>query len=224
MDVPTFLSILALLVALTPLLIYFARSYLPKVSFRVGDMLGSEPIHVPRNGSIRFALSTESKKRVMLAGVWVEFDPDEVDLSKTKGAAQGITADNDFPVSLSFPEVRVISKGYLQANHFDYQARKDAFRTKLVAHATVDIAELPWLLDMFGPKTFRVEQTLRFLVADDPSEIRELGLLLRPGEAMSVEGPQAEEAVWAKTDIAGTTLKIIELVEKHENKPKERGD
>jgi hypothetical protein len=215
-DLPTFLSILALIVALIPLLVYFARSYLPRVSFRVGDMLGSEPIHVPRSGSIRFAVLTELKKRVILSGVWVEFDPDEVDLSKTKGADQRLTADNEFPVALFFPEVRIISKGHLQANHFDYHTRKDAFRTKLVAYATVDIAELPWLLDMFGPKTFRIERTLYFLVTDDPGKIPELGLLLRPGEAMSVEGPQAQEAIWAKADKPATKLKLIEFVEKEQ--------
>jgi hypothetical protein len=208
------ISILALLVALIPLLVYFARSYLPKVSFRVGNMLVAEPINVPRNGRIHFAVFTESKRRIMMSGVWVEFDPDEVDLSKTKGAEQRLTTDGESPVALFFPEVRIVAKGHLQANHFDYQARKDAFRVNLVAYATVDVAELPWLLDMFGPKTLRVERTLRFSVSADPSNIPELGLVLRPKEGMSVEGPQAQEAIWAKTDKAGTAVKIIEFAEK----------
>jgi hypothetical protein len=208
------ISILALLAALIPLMAYVARYLLPKVSFRVGGLLLVEPIRVPKSGTINFAVFTESKRRVLLSGVWVEFDPDEVDLSKTKGAEHRITADSEFPVALFFPEIRIVSKGNLQANHITYQAMKEAFRIKLAAYAAVDVAELPWLLDMFGTKVFRADRLLRFSVSEDLRDLLELSLAVLPGERMSIEGPQAQEEVWAKADNAGTTMKVIEVAEK----------
>lgn len=212
-DVALLVSILAIFVALVPLLAYFARAYLPKVLFRVGGEHQGDSIGVPKNGSVPFAVLTRSKRRVLLTGVWVAFDPDEVDLSKTKGAEQRITTDREFPVALFFPELRVVSRGHLQANYLDYHARNEAFRLKFTAYATLDAAELPWFLDMFGPKAFRAERMLHFSVATNAHDLREYGLSVSPGESFSVEGPQAQQAVWAKTDKAGTTLRMIELVE-----------
>lgn len=213
-DLALLISILALILALIPLLAYFARAHLAKVLFRVGGEQQGDVVSVPRDGTIPFAVLTQSKRRVLLSGAWVAFDPDEVDLSKTKGAEQRITTDRDFPVALLFPELRVVSRGYIQMNYLDYHAKRAEFRFKFTAYATLDAAELPSLLDMFGAKAFRTERMVRFSVAADAHGLRENGLLVSPGESVSVEGPQAQQAVWAKADKEGTTLRIIEFVEK----------
>ena len=212
-----FVGLVLALIAVLPIAAYFVLRmfYSPKIEFRVvGEQLG-EPIPVPGTGSRFFAVSTRSNHRVELSEVLVAFEPDEVDLSATLGAEIRSTLDTTFPLALFFGAKRIVAKRLLQAIFFDHKAKTNEFRLRFTALANVDGSELPFLLDMFPTKTSRAERVVRFKVTEDaPHDPMNTGLMLRPHESMSVEGAQAQAAFWGTTDTPGTTMRVIETIER----------
>ena len=210
------LFLLLSLIGVLPLAAYLVLRvfYSPRIEFRIAGEQLREPIPTPRTDSRYFAVSTRSSRRVELSEVWVAFEPDEVNLSETHGAETRSTLDAKFPLALFFGAKRVVARKLLQANFFDYEAKAGEFEVRFSAVANVDETELPFLLDMFPAKKFRAERIVKFGVRGEaPRNLIDSGLVLKPGEFMSVEGPQAQAAVWAATDIPGTEVRVIENVQ-----------
>lgn len=218
-DLPTVLSILALIAgSVAPgAYIFHKVLYSPKIFFRVGGEQSGEPIQVAENGREIFAVGTKSTRKIVLSEVLVCYNPDEVDISKTKGADTRITVDAKFPIALVYPERRVVTEKHLQANYFECVPKSPEFSVKLTAVASVDETEIPSLLDMFSPRKVRQERIVKFrVVKERVRDLRNTGLLMGPYEAMQIEGSQSKEAVWAQAEKGSAALKLIETVEKND--------
>jgi hypothetical protein len=190
------------------------KFYSPHLLFRVAGEQRGEPIKVNPIGQVPFATFTKSSKKIRVLGLWIYFNPDDVDLFKTRGAKKEMTVDRQFPMSISFGEEKDVVKGTLQANYFKYQAKGNKFIVKFDGLSEINSTELPFLLDMFSPRKVRSTRTVTFEV--DKNVVMDLkthGLLLLPGEAMQTVGVQSQEGVWAVGDKEGTVIEVMELVE-----------
>ncbi|TSC79411.1 MAG: hypothetical protein G01um101418_987 [Parcubacteria group bacterium Gr01-1014_18] len=210
-------AIILSIIALIPFCVYLWLRwfYSPKIIIRVGgDQRGAEPIKIPESGNVPFGVSTRSGLKAFIAEVWVSFNDDEVDLSKTKGAEKRITTDNQFPLAILFSEKRAVKRGYLQTNYFDYKPKGDNFSVKIGVRAETDGAELPFLLNMFPAPKVIFERIVRFK-ADKGTErdLKELGLAVGPGESIQSEGVQSQEAFWAVADKGIAQVKVREVIE-----------
>ena len=209
----TIISIILSVIALIPLGAYFLlRSfYSPKIFVRVGgDQQGVEPTQVLERGNVPFGISTGSKIKVFISEVWVSFDDEQVDLSKTKGGEKRITTDNQFPMAILFSERRAVKQGYLQTNYFDYEPKIDNFFVR----AETDETELPFLLNMFPAPKITAERLIGFEVVKGMGhDLKKLGLTIRPGESIQSEGIQSQEAFWAVADKGIAQVKIREIIE-----------
>ena len=210
------ISLLVGLLALIPLGAYFLhwKFYSPKPFIRVSGEQSGDPIQIPEKNTIFFAVSTKSDRKSVLCEVWVSFNPDEVDLSKTKGAEQSVIVDNKYPLALLFPEKRIIVKGHLQGNYFDYKAKKPEFSAKFIINSEIETTELPFLLNMFPARKLRTERIVRFKVTQGyTADLKRDGLLLLPKESVHLEGVQSQEEVYAATSKGIASLKVIELID-----------
>src|SRR5712664_1661702 len=94
--------LLALLGLLSLPLMVLWLWYTPKISFRLGgDDLGT-PIPLPPTGRVHFAVATHSKRTLHFDELRLSYDPDAVDLSKTKGATASFTTDSEYPAAIGF--------------------------------------------------------------------------------------------------------------------------
>ena len=210
-----FISILISLIALIPLLAYLLhwKFYSPKPFIRVSGEQSGDPIHIPEKGNIFFAVSTKSDRKSVLSEVWVNFNPDEVDLFKTKGAEKRVTVDNKFPLAILFSEKRIIVKGHFQGNYFDYEAKKTDFSIKFIINSQIRTTTLPFLLNMFPARTMQREWIVRFKVIQGyTANIPRYGLALLPKESLHLEGIQSQGAMQAATSKGIGSLKVIELI------------
>lgn len=209
------LSLILSAVALIPVIAYYLRwqFYSPRLFVRVGGDQQGQPISVPSEGMIQFAIGTKSRRRVYVTEVWVGFDEEGMDLSETKGAGQRFTTEHHFPRALLFSEKRIVIRRHLQGNHFVYRAKAAEFAVRFVAVAEVDEAEMPFLLDMFPPPKRRLVRTVRFRTTSEPRTLQQLGLAVQPGEALHVEGIQAQEAAWAATDKGEAQVIVREIID-----------
>lgn len=210
------ISLLVGLLALIPLGAYFLhwKFYSPKPFIRVSGEQSGDPIQIPEKSTIFFAVSTKSVRKSVLCGVWVSFNPDEVDLSKTRGAEQRVIVDNKYPLALLFPEKRIIVKGHLQGNYFDYEEKKPEFSAKFIINSEIETTELPFLLNMFPARKLRTERIVRFKVTQGYTvDLKRDGLLLLPKESVHLEGVQSQGEVYAATSKGIASLKVIELID-----------
>ena len=208
----SFISISISLIALIPLLAYFLhwKFYSPKPFIRVSGEQSGDPIHIPEKGSTFFAMSTKSDRKSVLSEVWASFNPNEVDLFKTKGAEQRITVDNKFPLALLFSEKRIMVKGHFQGNYFDYEARKSDFSVKFIIKSEIETAALPFLLNMFPARRIQRERIVRFKVIQGyTANLQRDGLAVLPKESVHLEGVQSQGEIHASTSKG---LKVIELI------------
>lgn len=211
------LSLIFSLVALYPILVYYLRwqFYTPKIFLRIGGEQGGEPIKIPRDGSVFFAVSTPSNRRAFISEIWVNFDSEKVDLWGTKGAEQHITTDEQFPTTILFTDKKAIKKQFPQANYFAYKTENPEFSVKFVVITKVDETELPFFFGIFSPMKNRVERIVKFKVVEGLAPtIQEIGLALLPYERLQVEGVQAQDAVWAATSQGTANVKITEIIDK----------
>lgn len=217
MDVFAIISIALSVVALIPFVAYLLLRwfYSPRILIRIGgDQQDVEPIQVPENGNVPFAISTKSKLKALISEVWVSFDDDNVGLSKTKGGEKRITTDNQFPVALLFSEKRVVKTGYLQTNHFDYEPKTDEFSVKITVRAETDEVELPFFLNMFPVPKINTERIINFKVVKGMErDLKKLGLTIGPGESLQSEGIQSQESFWAVADKGVAQVKVREVIE-----------
>jgi len=201
---------------ISSLVVYLIRwkFYSPHLLFRVaGEQLG-EPIKVNPIGQVPFATFTKSSKKIRVLGLWIYFNPDDVDLFKTRGAKKEMTVDRQFPMSIAFGEEKDVVKGTLQANYFKYQAKGNKFIVKFDGLSEINSTELPFLLDMFSPRKVRSTRTVTFEVDNNVvTDLKTHGLPLLPGEAMQTVGVQSQEGIWAVSDKEGTVIEVMELVE-----------
>ena len=190
------------------------KFYSPHLLFRVAGEQQGEPIKVNPIGQVPFATFTKSSKKIRVLGLWIYFNPDDVDLFKTRGAKKEMTVDRQFPMSIAFGEEKDVVKGTLQANYFKYQAKGNKFIVKFDGLSEINSTELPFLLDMFSPRKVRSTRTVTFEVDNNVvTDLKTHGLPLLPGEAMQTVGVQAQEGIWAVSDKEGTVIEVMELVE-----------
>lgn len=212
----TIISLIISLFAIIPLGVYFLHwiFYSPKPFIRVSGEQTGDPIQIPEKGKVFFAVSTESNLKTKLLEVWVSFNPDEVDLFKTKGAEQRGIVDSIFPFALLFPEQRIIIKGNLQGNYFEYEPKKLEFLVKFTTISEPEQAELPFLINMFPPRKIQIERIVKFqTVKGYTLDLQRNGLKLLPGEYVHLEGVQSQEAVYAATEEGVATLKVREIID-----------
>ena len=208
----SFISILIGSIALIPLLAYLLhwKFYSPKPFIRVSGEQSGDPIHIPEKGSTFFVVSTKSDRKSVLSEVWASFNPDEVDLFKTKGIEQRITVDNKFPCALFFSEKRIMVKGHFQGNYFDYEARKPDFSVKFIIKSEIETTALPFLLNMFPARRIQRERIVRFKVIQGyTANLQRDGLAVLPKESVHLEGVQSQGEIHASTSKG---LKVIELI------------
>ncbi len=211
-----FISILIGSIALIPLVVYFLhwKFYSPKPFIRVGGEQSGEPIQITEMGDIFFAVSTKSGRKSLISEVWVSFDPDEMDLFKTRGAEKSSIVDNKFPFALLFSEKRIIVKAHLQGNYFDYEAKKPEFSVKFIINSEIETTELPFLLNMFTARKIRTERIVRFKVTQEyTANLQRDGLALLPKESMHIEGVQSQEAWYAAASKGKGILKVREIID-----------
>src|SRR3989344_4372761 len=210
-------AIILSIIALIPLCgyLWLRWFYSPKIIIRVGgDQQGVELIQVPEKDSIPFGISTRSGLKTFISEVWVSFNDDCVNLSKTKGGEKRITTDNQFPMAILFSDRRAVKQSYLQTNYFDYEPKIDNFSVKIIVRAETDEAELPFLLNMFPAPKIIAKRLIGFKVAKGMEhDLRKLGLTIRPGESIQGEGIQSQEAFWAVADKGIAQVKIREIIE-----------
>lgn len=211
-----FISLLAGLLGLIPLVVYFLhwRFYSPKPFVRVSGEQSGDPIQIPEKGKIFFGVCTKSSCKSVLCEVWVSFNPDEVNLLKTRGAEQRVTVDNKYPLALLFPEKRIIAKRHFQGNYFDYEAINPEFSVKFIIDSEIETTELPFLLNMFPSRKLRTSRVVRFKVTQGyTTDPKKDGLRLLPKESIHIEGIQSQEGVYAATSKGVGSLKVIELID-----------
>lgn len=210
------ISILIGSIALIPLVAYFLhwKFYSPKPFIRVGGEQSGEPIQITERGDIFFAVSTKSGHKSLISEVWVSFDPDEVDLFKTRGAEQSSIVDNKFPFALLFSEKRIIVNAHLQGNYFDYEAKKPKFSVKFIINSEIDTTELPFLLNMFPARKMKTERVVKFKVTEEyTTNLQKNGLVLLPKESIHIEGVQSQSSWQAATSKGTGILKVREIVD-----------
>lgn len=211
--VTTILSV----VALMPLGAYLLLRWLysPKIFIRVGgEQQDTDPIEIPEKGDVPFGITTGSKIKAFVSEVWVSFNDDEVDLSKTKGGGRRITTDSQFPLAILFSERRAVKRGYLQTNYFDYESKTDNFSVKISVRAEVDEAGLPFLLNMFPAPKVVSERIVNFRAVEGMAhDLKKLGLTIGPGESIQSEGVQSQESFWAVADKGIAQVKVREVIE-----------
>ncbi len=216
METLTTISIILSVIALIPLGVYFLlRSfYSPKIFIRVGgDQQGAESIQVSENGDVPFGISTGSKVKAFISEVWVSFNDDEVDLSKTKGAERRITTDAEFPIAILFSERRAVKHGYLQTNYFDYAPKAESFSIKISVRAETDEAAIPFLLNMFPAPKVVSERIIKFEVNRGMVyDLKKIGLTIGPGESIQSEGVQSQESFWAVANKGIVQVKVREII------------
>ncbi len=197
-----------------PLLFFLWLLWVPRISIRFGGEQLGEVIPLPRNGRIPFATTVASKRPCRLLRLWVEFNPDEVELS-ARGAELAPSLDVQLAAALTYEGERTIAKKRLAGNFFDYSIRKDGFRVRFVATARRDDAELPFLLSMFPSRTIRFNRTAYFVVGKvDQLSLTKYGVPLRPGESVEMCGEQSEEAVYAATEKGTAKVRAIEFLKR----------
>jgi hypothetical protein len=208
----TFL-ILGILGALS-IVVYLTR-YLtaPRLFCRVAGEQSGEPIPlVAIEGSISFAIGTTTKRGVELLLVSVSAT-DEVEI-RSKDGERVLTRDHDFPFAVEFRDSRELARGHLQGLSVSYRAAASSFQLKIRMLAALKEEDLGFLLDMFSPRKVKRERIVRFRV--DPSlklTLQQSGLVLRPGEAVQVQGKQAQDAFWAAADKEGSQVLVRELLD-----------
>lgn len=186
--------------------------YSPKLFIRIGGEKLGDPIPVAKEGRIDFACGTDSSRKSGILEVLVSFDPEKVELFRTKGVAKEITVDRKFPMAVVFRDKKEVVRKVLQTNFFDYQSRVDSFAVKITVISEIDPSSLPFLLTMFSPRKVRSEKIVRFLVKEGASmDLKTHGVIIGPKESMQVVGVQSQEAVWAATSKGEATVKIMEV-------------
>ncbi len=210
---PLDLALILSVVALSPYILYLIQRYVyaPKLFFRVSGEQSGEPIIVPKEGKIIFAVSTKSHHRTFISEVWVYFNPDEVDLLKTAGAEKRATMEQNFPLALFFSGTRAVKDMTFQVFFGDHEAIFPKFTLKLIAYGQIDETEIPFH-DMFPVRKLRSERLVRFEVQEEYQyDLMKRGFLQKPGETFQIEGEQAQYGIMAASDKQGGQLKIIEL-------------
>lgn len=79
-------------------------TYSPKPFLRIGGEKLGDTIPVTREGKVYFAYGTNSLKKSIISKVLISFDPEKVDLFKTKGITKEITVDHEFPMAIVFKD------------------------------------------------------------------------------------------------------------------------
>mgnify|MGYP001619770462 CR=1 FL=1 len=210
-------AIILSVIALIPFCAYLGLRwfYSPKIFIRVGgEQQGADPIEIPERGDVPFGITTGSKIKAFISEVWVSFNDDEVDLSKTKGGERRITTDSQFPLAILFSERRAVKRGYLQTNYFDYKPKADSFSVKISVRAEVDEAGLPFLLNMFPAPKVVSERIVNLRAVEGMAhDLKKLGLTIGPGESIQSEGIQSQGAFWAVADKGIAQVKVREVIE-----------
>ncbi len=213
----TIISIILSVIALIPLGAYLLLRwfYSPKIFIRIGgEQQGVDPIEVPEKDNVPFGIFTRSNTGVFISEVWISFNDDEVDLSKTRGGQKRITTDAYLPLAILFSEKRAVKSGYLQTNYFDYEPKADTFSIKISVRAEADEAAMPFLLKMFPAPRVVSERIVKFKVIKDMArDLKKLGLTVGPGESIQSEGVQSQESFWAVADKGIAQVKVREITE-----------
>lgn len=212
------ISLVLSIIGAATLAVYLVRWYLysPRVFIRIGGEQGGEPILAKAQGKLYFAIGTRSKRRVVISGVWASCNDAYVGIG-AKGARQILTIDSEFPLAVVFSDRRVVSRMHLQGNYVNYRAKGRAFAIKIEAISEVDETEHPFLVDMFAPRKAKTERVILFNVDPQANRtLQESGLALHPGEALHMEGVQAQDEVWAAADKGEAKLDIREVIEGEE--------
>ncbi|MBI4394549.1 MAG: hypothetical protein HY556_12270 [Euryarchaeota archaeon] len=211
------MALLLSIVALIPLLAYAVQrtAFAPRIRFRVAGEQQGEPIPVTPNGRIIFGIGTESRRRVRVTDVFALGDPAIVDLSKTKGTEVRMSIDAGFPLGIFFPGPYVITKGHHHGFYWQHESRAPAFSIKLVAEGQVEDTEVPPILDMVPTRRFRAERIVLFVVKDTgDQDIHAAGYTVGPGEALHVDGVQAQEALFAAANKENTPVRVLEVTKR----------
>src|SRR3989344_1165024 len=128
-------AIILSIIALIPFCAYLWLRwfYSPKIIIKVGgDQQGMEPIQLSEKGNVPFGISTRSKLKTFISEVWVSFDDDCVDLSKTKGGEKRITTDNQFPMAILFSPPFVLDKSTQSSSKLTHTSEINVFNFDLV--------------------------------------------------------------------------------------------
>jgi hypothetical protein len=140
-----------------------------------------------------------------------------------KDGAPILTTDPAFPYALEFHDTRGVTRNHLQGISVNYKTKTSAFELKIKTLAALREEEQGFLLDMFAPRKITSERIVGFRV--DPNENlapQQSGLMIRPGEALQVQGRQAQDAFWAAADKEGSKLLIRELLDDQESGTSQR--
>jgi hypothetical protein len=212
MDILAIVGVMLGIVAVAPMLVWWL--YSPMAGFRVGgEELGGDGIAVPMAGRVPLAVFTDSKRRLEIENLRISYDPENVDLAKTKGAHTLITTDRRYPVALRFAGPRELVAGHLQGAYFDYMAKRPAFRVKLTTTLRARQEELPYWARVFGSNSRTVERIVEFTASKGAAwTLPESGLRLEPGESLEVEGVQSQEGASCATKKGTAYGRVIEIL------------
>lgn len=214
------LGVILAVLGLTPLAVYLASLFFAQtgIFLRVGGERQGEPIPVPPAGRIHFGVSTTSRRKITIEEVRVECNPVHVSLEAGPGLQVGSTLADDYSVGQLFTGPRMTTHSKVQGFFSPFKARNDRFNLRFVVYSKVDETELPFLLDMLGSRRQKTMRLVRFEVDRTRTkwEPRDHGIYLDPGEALMMEGPQAQEAIYAQADHADVQVEVREFEETKE--------
>ena len=188
--------------------------YAPKPELRVaGDQIG-QIAPIPPQGSVSFAVTTATTADMKLSKVSVSFNPEEVDLSATRGARVGpLTGDVKFPLEIYFDnQTSPVHKGRLRTFFFDYVANASSFTVNIEASSEADGSNLPFPASLICAGQTRVQRRVTFDVGGNCAQNLQLyGLEDEPGENLEVIGSQAEYAVNCAGNAIFKTVKVLRI-------------
>ena len=187
----TILSVIALLVALTPLFLYVVARYYhsPKVIIKLGGEKVDTRVRVPSGGgSVWLGISTRSAHEVIINEVSVLAK----DLRAKLVGPATTSFDKEFPIGLRFSGAWLTRNNYFKLLTFGCGVKEGTteFPLKFVVLAKVDESTIGFPWDLIPPKSTRFEFTREFVVEtppqDDGERLKRYGFRLEPGQAIMV--------------------------------------
>jgi hypothetical protein len=218
MDILAVAGVALGVVAVAPMLVWWL--YSPTAGFRVGGEEDGGAIAVLLAERVSVAVFTDSKRSLEFENLRIAYDPDDVDLGKTRGAETVVTTDSNYPVAISFASKREVVAGHLQGAYFDYVARRPSFRVKLTTTLRARQEDLPYFARVFGSNSHTVERVVEFAASTDTVwTLPRSGLPIRPGESVVLQGVQSQEAVSCATKEGTAYGRVIEGLEDNRASP-----
>lgn len=211
-------SLILSIVGAASILAYLVRQFIsPRIFFRVSGEQAGEPITLKPEGQVSFAIGTTSKRSVVVSKMWIDTE-DGVEISGKDGK-KGLTTDRCFPVTVVFAAQRIVTQAHLQGVSVRYKATAPAFRLKVGAIAALEETDQGFLVDMFPPRRVKRERTVAFRVDGNARlSLQQSGLAVHPGEALHVDGAQAQDAMWAATEKGTAEVQVRELLDEESSK------